>query len=271
MSRPIKNGLDYFPLNVDFFDDDKIAFVSVKFEEKGELTALKLLCKIYKDTGYYYQWGEDEALLFAKRLLGDASQYTFVNKVVEELVKRNFFDKDIFEKYKILTSHGIQERYDKICKDSKRIYTIDEKINLLGENSPFTPEKPGVNRGKSTQRKVNKIKGKEINELSSPPIVEIEESLHFPFNSLQFNDAWTGLLKLPKWKKKPADSLQKSLDKLKNFDELFAIELINRAIEGNYQGLVFDSTDDAYLKWKTRKKGHAMASHLQNTVHDDRF
>lgn len=271
MSRPIKNGLDYFPLNVDFFDDDKIAFISVKFQEKGEMTALKLLCKIYKDTGYYYQWGEDEALLFAKRQLGDASQHTFVSEVVEELVKRNFFDKDIFEKYKILTSHGIQERYDKICKDSRRIYTIDEKFNLLGENSPLTREKPGVNPGKSTQRKVKKTKEKQINKLPLPPTEDVENTLQFPFDSARFSETWAGLLKLPKWKKKPPESIQKALNQLKNYDELFAIELVNRAIEGNYQGLVFDTTDDHYLKWKRREKRHAMTNHFQNSEHDDRF
>jgi hypothetical protein len=168
MARPIKEGLDYFPLNVNFFDDDKIAFVYARFQEKGESIALKLLCKIYSDKGYYYKWGEDEAMLFAKRVLGDPSKHTLANDVVHELVKRDFFNKDIFNRFKILTSAGIQKRYIKICKDGHRIYEIDEKIKIpdktevrseetgdfFGRNGGFPPDK-------STQRKVKENKGNE--------------------------------------------------------------------------------------------------------------
>lgn len=280
MARPIKNGLDYFPLDVGFFDDDKIAFVNARFGGKGEMIALKLLCKIYKDNGYYYQWGADEAILFAKRVVGDASQHSLVNDVVHELVKRDFFSKDIFDRFKILTSHGIQKRYDKICKDANRIGLIDENLDLIRGNPRLCPRKPPVMSDKSTQRKGKEIKEKKI-KVNKPPLIpqgesllkhiDIKDSVNLPFNSLQFNKAWTELLNLPKWKKKPAESLQKSLNKLNNYDEAFAIELINRAIEGNYQGLVFQDTDNGYVKWKSGKKGHAMTNHTQNAVHDNRF
>jgi len=270
MARPVKNGLDYFPLDVDFFDDDKIAFVNARFQEKGEMIALKLLCKIYKDTGYYYQWGEDEAILFAKRVLGDASRHTLVNDVVHELVRRDFFSKDIFDRFKILTSHGIQKRYDKICKDANRIGLIDEKLDLIRGNTPLSPRKPPVKSEKSTQRKGKEIKEKKI-KVNKPPLIPPLSPLNFPFDSQQFSEAWSELVKLPKWKDKLPVSLQKSLDKLKNYDEKFAIELINRTIEGNYQGLVFHDTDDNYIKWKSKKKGHAVANHHQNTAHDNRF
>lgn len=162
MARPIKQGLDYFPFNVDFFDDDKIAFVSARFQEKGEMIAIKLLCKIYKDTGYYYQWGEDEAVLFAKRVVGDSSRHTLVNDVVQELIKRDFFDKSIFDRFKILTSRGIQYRYEKICKDANRVCEIDQRMSLLGQNPRFPRTKPPVSSGESTQRKEKEIKLKEI-------------------------------------------------------------------------------------------------------------
>jgi len=277
MARPLKNGLTYFPLDVDFFDDDKIAFVNARFQEKGEMIALKLLCKIYKDTGYYYQWGDDEAILFAKRVVGDASRHTLVNDVVHELVRRDFFSKDIFDRFKILTSRGIQKRYDKICKDAKRIGLIDEKLDLIRGNPPLSPGKPIVNPGKSTQKKVKEIKEKKI-KANNPPLHPQGESLPeqiniltFPFDSQEFKKAWDELVKLPKWKNKLTVSLQKSLDKLKNYDEKFAIELTNRAIEGNYQGLVFNDTDESYVRWKSKKKGHSMTNHYQNAEHDNRF
>ena len=41
-----------------------------------------------------------------------------------------------------------------------------------------------------------------------------------------------------------------SLKKLGKYDEAFAILLMNESIENNWQGVVFDSTDEKYAKWK---------------------
>ncbi|HKR03484.1 MAG TPA: DUF4373 domain-containing protein [Bacteroidia bacterium] len=170
MARPIKEGLDYFPFNVDFFEDDKIQFVSGRFGEKGEVIAIKLLCKIYKDKGYYYQWGDDEAILFAKRV-GNI-QHTLVNDVVHELVKRDFFHKIIFDSFKILTSAGIQKRYVAICQAGKRKnFIINPNLNLLRFSHDFkelTPELIAITPEEMQQSKAKEIKLKEkkVKEIS---------------------------------------------------------------------------------------------------------
>ncbi|MCZ3393276.1 DUF4373 domain-containing protein, partial [Enterococcus faecium] len=41
MARPIKQGLDYFPLDVDFFEDEVIDGISGEFGIKGELITIK--------------------------------------------------------------------------------------------------------------------------------------------------------------------------------------------------------------------------------------
>lgn len=41
MARPNKTGLDYFPLDIDFFDDEKIVAISGEFGIKGEIVAIK--------------------------------------------------------------------------------------------------------------------------------------------------------------------------------------------------------------------------------------
>lgn len=60
---------------------------------------------------------------------------------------------------------------------------------------------------------------------------------------------------MPKWKKKPPSAIQKSLTQLERFEEKFAIELIEKTIAGNYQGVVFSNTDSEYLKWKNQSNG----------------
>ncbi|MDR1884271.1 MAG: DUF4373 domain-containing protein [Prevotella sp.] len=124
MARTNKTGIDYFPFDVDFFHDEKIQFVSARFGMKGESITVRLLCKIYRN-GYYIEFDDDTALLFAKGV-GDGCQDSFVKDVVHELLKRGFFDKSIFERFGILTSKGIQNRYFEITRRREKIDVIQE-------------------------------------------------------------------------------------------------------------------------------------------------
>ena len=55
MARPVKTGLDYFPLHIDFFDDIRIGALAVQYGAKGQLAAIIPLVHLYK-TGYYLLW-----------------------------------------------------------------------------------------------------------------------------------------------------------------------------------------------------------------------
>lgn len=54
MARPFKQGLQYFPLDVNLFEDDKIQLVSNLYGFAGELLYIKLLTMIYAN-GYYLE------------------------------------------------------------------------------------------------------------------------------------------------------------------------------------------------------------------------
>jgi len=165
--RAFKTGLDYFSFDVDFFDDEKIEFVSAKFGELGELILIKLLCRIYRN-GYYMEFGEDEQILFAKRS-GENITIELVNQVVDEAIKRNFFSKEHFEKYQILTSNGIQKRYLEATQRRKEIpifseYLINDNINLINVNII------NLNDDKKKQSKVKESKVKESKGNDSVPV-----------------------------------------------------------------------------------------------------
>lgn len=119
MGRKLKRGLDYFPLDVDFWQDPKFQFVEAKFGIKGGYIAIRLLCKIYRD-GYYTQWNEDIALLFASRDIGNVTA-NLVSDVVEELVRRGFFDEAILNRFDVLTSGAIQTRYLSAVSERKEV------------------------------------------------------------------------------------------------------------------------------------------------------
>ena len=179
MARKAKEGLEYYPHDVDMYSDDKVKLLRARLGIKGYAVYTLLLAKIYRTNGYWMPWGEDEALLFAEDVGGEC-QHSFVNDVVHESVKRGLFDADIFDKFKILTSKGIQDRYSLVVGLSKlKRPDIDAKIDcrnisklrkiipsvFIGKSSEEiakTSEEIANNPEESTQRKGKEMKGKEI-------------------------------------------------------------------------------------------------------------
>ena len=92
MARPAKEGLDYFPLDVGIFEDEKIEAIAGEFGIKGELAVIKLLCAIYKK-GYFILWDDLSQATLLKRLPGVSKE--MLNQIVNRLVLWGFFDKYI--------------------------------------------------------------------------------------------------------------------------------------------------------------------------------
>lgn len=171
MGRPQKKGLDYFPFDTTLPEDDKLKLVRARFGLKGYAVYTLLLCRIYKDKGYYIQWGDDEALLFANDV-GDGVTHGLVNDLVQELFKRDLLNKAIFERFKILTSKGIQERYQYICRQLKRPFEIDPSFDVRSLSQlkmELSPNKGGFPtvETQTIQEEKPQRKGKETKEKES--------------------------------------------------------------------------------------------------------
>ena len=178
MARPRKQGIDYFPFDVDFFEDDKISLVSEEFGglARPAVVAIKLLCKIYKTNGYYYQWGEDECLLFTNQL-GKGFTSNFVKEVVAGLIRRSFFDKGVYDKFGILTSVGIQRRYLEAIK-GRTDFSPKPEIWLLGVKKEFSTEKPSFSTEKCDKLNKRKI-NKNNSSCTREPYTQEEEEMFF--------------------------------------------------------------------------------------------
>lgn len=129
MARPIKEGLDYFPLDVDIDQDDKVAIIEAQHGIVGFGIVIKLLMHIYKN-GYYYQWTEKEQLLFARRVNVDIKE---VGDVIGDCMRWGMFDESMFSAYQVLTSKGIQKRYLEATKRRTRVEVAKELL-LLSED-----------------------------------------------------------------------------------------------------------------------------------------
>jgi hypothetical protein len=157
MARPNKTGLDYFPLDVDFFENEKMLAISGEFSVKGEIISLRLLCEIYRN-GYFVEYSE----LLKNKLarLGGLSG-GLVDEVVGKLVKYGFFEESLFCDKNILTSNGIQKRF--ISASKRRENGLCCNNCLIKEVSVcknYLPDEVSVCKNaqrKGKESKVNKI------------------------------------------------------------------------------------------------------------------
>jgi hypothetical protein len=133
------------------------------------------------------------------------------------------------------------------------VYNVSEKRK--SEQEPNDDETLPEHPSEQTKERKEREEIKKITPLPPKQRKNEQESglLKLPFESERFKTLWGELLKMPKWRNKPLTSLDKSLKRLGSYEEEFACNLISRAIEGNYQGVVFADTDVAYERWKNGK------------------
>lgn len=180
MARPLKQGLDYFSLDVDFLRDDKLRIIMKAQGTKSIAVIICLLSRIYKEHGYFLQWDERKMpYLVSDDVCTDSG---VVTEVLSTALDVGFFDAAIFEKHKILTSKGIQKRYFAACSKRTNIEIFEEILlinpdvfqknavkkdvttmskNVFSEKTPVSDEKNLVFSEKTPESKGKESKGKE--------------------------------------------------------------------------------------------------------------
>jgi len=165
VARPMKDGVEYFPLDVSL--DEKFELIEAEFGLTGFAVVVKLYQKIYQH-GYYCEWTNEVALLFGHRIgLGS----NVVSEIVNASIRRGIFDESMFDKYHILTSRGIQERYFEAvirrkCVKVKKAYLLVNVTQILNEdnilwvNDNINP----VNASNNFQSKVKESRVKKSKE-----------------------------------------------------------------------------------------------------------
>lgn len=169
LARPQKEGMDYFPLDVDMDQDDKVLLIEAKHSITGFAVLVKLLMKIYKE-GYFYKWTEREQLLFSSRINVDTNT---INEVVTDCIKWEFFNHSLYEKYSILTSSGIQKRYIEAIKRRKEITLVHEYLVI---DPPESSDKLTVNIVNVDRNSLNVDINQASNELPPTTIPKVKET-----------------------------------------------------------------------------------------------
>ena len=144
------DGINYFPIGVNFMEENAMEVIEAKYGIKGSAIVLKLLCKIYKE-GYYIRWDEEQCLIFANKA-GREVQAAEVQGIIEILFIKGILDENSYQENGILTSESIQKVWLEATKRRKR------ELSEL----PYLMVRPEKENGKpdnaSTQQEIERLK-----------------------------------------------------------------------------------------------------------------
>lgn len=191
--RPTKQGIDYFPMDVGFFTDVKIRKISRACGSQSTSILICLLCNIYKDEGYYILWDADLPFVIADTV---GVSEGAVKEVLIKSLQVGFFDQELYEKYKILTSSGIQKRFLLATYQRKETTIIPEYLINCANNSincTINSINHSDNEQSKSKVKVNrkKRKEKENNKETSPNGEEKKDELSLSHSQ---KIDWVGLM-----------------------------------------------------------------------------
>ncbi len=258
MARPLKNGLDYFPLDVNM--DGKTEILESQFGLEGFAIYIKLLQECYK-----YEAGKipltvsdiPTTKILSRKFCISEDKLT---EIISFCCDINLFDKRQ-QKMGYLTSNGIIKRIEIISK--KRIRDRKNKqlhTGIFGsENETKTERKLSENEAKTPERKEKKSKGKESKENK---YILIQEK----WNNFAKESNLPQVLNLSKQRESHIQARLK--EKLFDFDKILAEIKISDFLLGikNDWKVDFDfifSSANNYLKileGKYRNKGMFMQS-----------
>lgn len=179
--RQNKVGLDYFEL--DCHMDEKVELIEAEYGLKGFAIIVKLYQGIYSGLGYYCEWTPDISVLWARRLgvshgvgFGDVGKVdenscalpgfpnNLINNVVAALIRRNIFSEELFTRYGILTSSGVQKQY---LKATSKREIVELKKEYLLISIPENRKNVVINSISGETNSISDVRNKQSREEKS--------------------------------------------------------------------------------------------------------
>ena len=169
MPRPYKIGLDYFPLDTDFFTNKKTKSLRRAHDSIGVLSYINLMCRVYRN-GYYYKFDDLEELSMdiAEEIASNQLRKVAasVTETINYLVGRGILDEGLF-KQGIISGVALQEQYVISTYKAKRNIKMDVHclvdVNEVVSKNKVNSEETQVNSENGTQSK-SKVNNSKIKE-----------------------------------------------------------------------------------------------------------
>lgn len=270
MARPKRDGLLYFSLDTDFFyADRRIRALKSRFGSDGIVLYIYLLTEIYRE-GYYTRWNTD-SIESAMDELGFTEG--LIEQIMTFLVSRSLLMKVsiLAGSDAVITSPGIQKRYQEAAKSLRRDVIVNREIWLLNEDETASfikfdnnPDKSSKNESNYSENplkenKINKSKDKnkekKTTEKPPPPTASqmISERSFSPEVDASVRE-WVKY-KIEKRQGYKPTGLRNFLSQVENNVQKYGAEAVARLIHfcmsNNWQGVIWERID----KTGTRNTG----------------
>ena len=190
--RPPKRGIDYAGWSVDIFDNDtKIDKLLDAHGWCGFGIYFYLCQRAYGGEGYFYRWGYDDCASTSRKMGGGIGSGT-VRETVGYCLQIGLFDQELFDRWGILTSRGIQRRYWEVVKardvrtvisdywllqdeECKGLIKLPLNTHLSEGNADFQTGKANFPAGNNDFRSLKESKGKKSKEKEIPRASRFED------------------------------------------------------------------------------------------------
>lgn len=178
MARPAKKGLAYFPKDVDFYQDEKIVDLGMRYGPLG-LTVFDVLMTLVYREGYYLELPLSKVGQMIVRTVGESWFRKTGMSAVDLSVEVILYCAEIglinapLVRQNVITSVGIQKRYAAVTARNKvnltKYWLLDNrrvdgalesvpKKRVSVAETPVSVAETRVSDAKTPQRKENKIK-----------------------------------------------------------------------------------------------------------------
>ncbi len=119
MGRPLKEGLNFFSLDLDYHEDEKITKLVLLDNTIAELIYIRLLVIVYRHGYYAIYTPEKLAMLIRKQIVGKYQpSIEFLVKIIHDIAEVGLIDKNLLVQG-VITSKGIQRQFIRSTKRRK--------------------------------------------------------------------------------------------------------------------------------------------------------
>ena len=263
MARHKKRGIEYFSLDCNFFSNRKIKILKSRYGADGITIFIYLLCEIYKN-GYYIIVDDDFYYIMSDDLNMNSDK---VKQVLTFLLERSMFDKQLFQSDAVLTSAGIQERFQLAVKTRAKKNPIKvDRFWLLNEEEtePFIKvthytDNSKKNNDNSREESLKESKVKESKYYYSNPDLNREFCLYLDMRN------HTG----PTLSAEQINALKEELDSLAENDS-DKLGIVRKAFGGGYKSF-FPTSKKRKKSTPKPKKEETIHNFTQREVKDCEF
>jgi len=170
--RPKTLGLKYYPLHASIFSSKKMSDAEDILDPTGEAPHKRLLMdkfvtRFYSEIfsrGYFMPWNDEEEAAMCGRI-GNGVNRLFLKLYLNAMLASGILNADMYRKYNILTSRGIQQKWLEISKLINRHKpTIEEEYFIPSYKNDFLRDGTRV----SSRRNKGNLKNKpDVNSKST--------------------------------------------------------------------------------------------------------